>query len=408
LYNQSRYADAERELRGALAGEPDAPSEHALLSLCLVEQDRLDEAQAEAEQAIALSPDDAFAHYCRSHILRKRRRFTDAEASAREALRLAPDDPDYWAQLADTLQAQGRWKDALDAALQGLSHDAEHAACETCRALALTKLGKTAAAMDSVDAVLARNPENALAHANKGWALLHQQKPRPALESFREALRIDPTMEYAQAGIVEALKARNLLYRWMLAYFLRMSRLGNRAQWAVILVGYFGARSLRNLSRERPELEPWIAPILVLYVVFVLLTWFSVPLFNLMLRCNRFGAYALSRDQRASSNWFGLCLACFVIATTLYLFSGEVTALVAAAVSVGSALPLISIYSCDAGWPRRTMVGYAAAMSGLGLLAIAAAYARVETTSSLLMLLTLGFFATPWLANYLTRVTVVR
>jgi hypothetical protein len=162
------------------------------------------------------------------------------------------------------------------------------------------------------------------------------------------------------------------------------------------------------MAQERPEWQPWIAPILVAYFVFVVLTWFAVPLFNLLLRCNRFGAYALSRDQRASSNWFAICLLSFVVATTIYLCSGEITALVAAAVSVGVALPLISIYNCDAGWPRLSMAGFATAMSALGLLAVAAAYVRADSTPSLLLLVTVGFFATPWLANYLARVTVTR
>ena len=62
--------------------------------------------------------------------------------------------------------------------------------------------------------------------------VLHQAQPKAALEHFREALRLDPNLQYAQAGIVEALKARNPIYRWMLGYFLWMGRLSDRAKWA--------------------------------------------------------------------------------------------------------------------------------------------------------------------------------
>ena len=54
---------------------------------------------------------------------------------------------------------------------------------------------------------LGRNPENAHTNANQGWSLLHGGQPGKALEHFREALRLDPDLEFARAGMVEALKA---------------------------------------------------------------------------------------------------------------------------------------------------------------------------------------------------------
>src|SRR6185312_7669612 len=60
-----------------------------------------------------------------------------------------------------------------------------------------------------------------------------------------------------------------------------------------------------------PALAPLIGPLLVLTFAFLLLTWISSPLFNLLLRLNRFGRLALSREQRIESSWIG---ACFVAA----------------------------------------------------------------------------------------------
>jgi Flp pilus assembly protein TadD len=42
LYHQSRYAQAEQEVRRVLGETPHEPGAHALLALCLAEQDKLD------------------------------------------------------------------------------------------------------------------------------------------------------------------------------------------------------------------------------------------------------------------------------------------------------------------------------------------------------------------------------
>ena len=408
LYHQSRYNAAEQEVRQALLESPQDAFAHALLGLCLMRQDKLPEAQAETEQAIVLSPDEPYPHYCRSIVLDHRRRHAEAEQAALEAVRLEPTSPDFRSQMALTLLHQKKWQAALDACLEGLQYDAEHAGCNNLRSMALSKLGKQTESITTADEALAHDPDNEMAHANKGWALLHEGKPRPALDHFREALRLDPNYEYAQQGIVEALKARNPIYRWMLGYFLWMARLDTKVQWGVILVGYFGARLLRNISRNNPEIEPWITPILLLYLLFVLLTWFSVPLFNLLLRLNKFGRHALSRDQRISSNWFGACM--------LLVFGGALAALLTPyqapfliAVFGGvMAMPLSMIYFCDPGWPRQMMTLFSVSLALLGTVSILCSLADWDVGETLFVIFILGFIASPWLANYLVSATAKR
>jgi hypothetical protein len=274
--------------------------------------------------------------------------------------------------------------------------------------MALTKLGRQTDAVASVDAALGRNPDDALAHANKGWALMHQRQPREALNHFREALRIDPNFEYAQQGIVEALKARNPLYRIVLAYFLWMARLSPGARWGVILGGYVGYQVLRGVGRANPAWQPWIMPLLIAYGLFVLLSWFAYPLVNLLLRFNKFGWYALNRDQRAASNWFGACLALFVAGLLAELVWGFPLGLLIAGFAVGMALPLVTLYQCDIGWPRQMMTLFTAAMAILGTAALALVAAQNGTANTLVMLFIFAFIATPWLANYLASATATR
>jgi tetratricopeptide (TPR) repeat protein len=292
--------------------------------------------------------------------------------------------------------------------MEGLAHDAEHAACNHLRTMALTKLGRQGDAVATVDAALRRDPDDAKAHANKGWALLHQSKPRESLEHFRESLRIDPTFEYAKAGIVEALKARNPVYRVMLAYFLYMARLSDRARWGILVGGYFGYQFLRGVARNSPVLAPWIAPVLIAYIVFALLTWFASPLLDLSLRINRFGRYALSRDQLASSNWFGACLLLFVVAATIRIVWDLPGSFATAAFALGMALPLVTIFHCDHGWPRQMMTLFAIAMAILGLAFIATEILNLKISFIFWLLFLVGFAASPWLANFLAGARATR
>jgi hypothetical protein len=142
--------------------------------------------------------------------------------------------------------------------------------------------------------------------------------------------------------------------------------------------------------------------------VFVLLTWFAQPLFNLLLRFNKFGWYALSRDQRLASNWFGACLAVFGGALVAAIAWGSSLAFIVGGFAVGMALPLVTIYQCDVGWPRQAMTVFAIAMALVGIGAISCMALENEAGFMFLTIFLLGFVATPWLANYLVTATARR
>ena len=121
--------------------------------------------------------------------------------------------------------------------------------------------------------------------------------------------------------MVEALKARNPIYRPVLRFFLWLGSLEGRSQAWLILGLFFGVRLLRQLARSYPATAPVLYPLIFLYAAFVLLTWIADPLFNLLLRLDRFGRLALSREQIVASNWLagilGLGLAALAAGLTL-------------------------------------------------------------------------------------------
>jgi hypothetical protein len=215
-------------------------------------------------------------------------------------------------------------------------------------------------------------------------------------------------MEWAREGIVEALKARHFIYALMLRYFLWMGRLSRRGQWFVVIGGYFGYRILLQVREERPDLAPWITPITTAYLIFALMTWLADPLFNLLLRLNRFGRLALSRNEIVASNWIGSCLALALIAAITWAITGDFRAEIMAITCGLLMIPLAGTFNCQPGWPRLVMSVYTGVLAFLGSMAVGLAF----LDSGLLIVPGLAFvfgvFLSSWVANALQMVRLRR
>jgi hypothetical protein len=172
-------------------------------------------------------------------------------------------------------------------------------------------------------------------------------------------------MDWARAGIVEALKARNFVYRWMLAYFLFMSRLSPRAAWGIILGGWFGYQLLQQLRESHPWLSPYALPLMIAYGAFAVMTWLAYPLFNLMLRTSRIGRLALSPEQLTAANWIGgtLLLAAGCVVAFFVLRWGIFIDL---AIMVGVlTIPVSGLFGVPKGWPRLVMIAAVVTLVGI-------------------------------------------
>jgi hypothetical protein len=248
---------------------------------------------------------------------------------------------------------------------------------------------------------------------------LNKGEPKKALEHFRESLRLDPANEWARHGIVEALKARNIIYAVMLKYFLWMARLSRGARWGIILGGYFGNQLLASMARSNPAIAPWILPLRILYITFAVMTWLAYPLFNLMLRMSRFGRLALLPEQIVESNWVGTSLLFALLSFSAYLVSDNWSPWLYATLVFGlMMLPLTGVFRCNVGWPRWTMIALTAALFLLGATAIglewrAASMGRAgielaRTVGSLLTFFSFGILLSQFAVNYLAGQRVKR
>ncbi len=376
--DQGRYDLAEKQLRLALADDPGNAAAHAYLALCLSEREAHTEATEEARQAIGLMPEDSYMHFALACVLMRRGMTREAIEAAWEAVGLDPEESRNWGVLAQALAIEKKYKEALSAADRGLEISPDDSTCLNVRAQALAGMGRSKDAAHTIDGALQKNPDNPFTHANMGWTLLQRggkANAAQALEHFREALRLDPTLDFARAGLVEAMKARYLVYRVMLTYFLFMARIPSRVQWMIILGGVVGHNILRSIASSNPAIAPYVLPITFAYLGFVVLTWLTVPLFNLVLSLNRFGRASLRRHQLwwawGLGAWIGVCLALlagWLITDSPYFGT---PALFAALLIV----PIAMASLATAGPPRWIMITYLVAMAAMMFLSIPMAVA---------------------------------
>jgi len=390
LLQQGRVDLAEPELRRALAEDPNDAEAHALLAFTLTDLDRAPEALGEANTAIGLAPDLTTGHLARSQALLQMDRAVDAEASAREAIRLDPGDADAFAALSAALTDRRQRQEALDAAEQALALNPEHTTATNLRTIALVRLGRKDEASGALEGALSRDPENAVSHANRGWTLLHQNDVKGAMLAFREALRLEPGNEWARSGILEAMKARNPIYRGLLAYFLWMDRLSSGQRWGVIIGGYLAARFIPLL---------WIV-----YLPVVLLTWTGDAFFSLLLFLDPFGRLVLNREEKISAALVGTCLIGGLAVSVAGLAGAPEALFVVGLGLMALAIPIAGTARQPEG-KKRLSVLYTAALAMVG--GFAAFHMLTNPLGSMHETLggiyALGIVAYTWLGNILAR-----
>ena len=399
LMDRGRFDQAAREFRAALVEDPNDPHAHAMLAVCLSEMDEHEEAVASARRAVAVAPDETIGHAMLATVLLEKDEPDEAETAIREALRLDPANPFCWGTLASIQLRRKRWSDGLEAAESGLAFDPEDVRCLNLRGMALVGLGRKEEAGAAVEAALRRDPENAATHANRGWALLHQGDHKQALDHFSQALRLEPDMEWARQGLVQSLRSRYFIYRWLLAYFLWAGRLGKKMSWGVVVVSYLAFRFLRTSARQYPEARFVLIPLLVACGLAIYLTWVGGPFFDTLLRCNRYGRYALNRNEKLASNWLILLL-CVAVTLVLVAWQADIIGLYwSALLTVLLTLPVTRGLAQDEPGPRRRTLIFSGVM-GVFVLGniVAAAWGFGLVEAILLLAAALAFLAFQLLA----------
>lgn len=292
---------AAKELRQAIAQEPDDGYTHGLLASCLLDAGAKEQAFFEARQCIKLSPNSPVGFHTLAHCHFQTGEMIEAEVAVEEALRLDPFEPSYWGLLSNIEIQNHEYEKALKAADNGLELDPLHAHCHNLRALILTKLGKGEQAQGSMDTAMAVGPENALTHAYRGWTLLEKHQFEESRQHFREALRLDPTMEWARMGMIQALEMRNWAYQLHL-------RVKFRYSWLVVILWLAGNIHLIGVARTAAAewhialsllcFASWILCGVFTFFVLLPYTLINTPILRFLLQFDPDGQYALTREEK--------------------------------------------------------------------------------------------------------------
>jgi len=352
----------------ALAQQPDNAIAHGLLAQCLIHREQFAEATEHAETAVAYAPDTAWPYRILCRVCFGRNDINGAQSAVEQAIAIDPLDADNHVMMGRVHFVQARWQMALESAMTALKTKPENVDAINLKAECYRKLGRRELAADELGTALSVDPENAETHASLGWLALHNGNRTDAKKHFREALRLDPELESARAGVIEAIKAWNPAYRLFLTYIFWMQSLGRRGQWGVILIAFFGYRFVLATARNNPSLAPLLWPLIIAYVAFVLLSWLANPLANVALRLHPFGRLSLSRDERVGSNWVGgFLLAAIVCALGAWL-SDSGMLMRTAVFFAGMLFPIAAAVSADRPWPWKPMVFYCLVMGAFGLI----------------------------------------
>ncbi|MFK8104195.1 MAG: tetratricopeptide repeat protein [Saprospiraceae bacterium] len=410
LLEQGRTKEAGEAFRKTLADNPTNAGALALLGHCMSVERNHEEALSLINQAIGAEPNNPYFFYLKSRASFMANRLDEARIAADEGLRINP----FFSVLFELKSIldfhEQKWESALENAERGLAIDAENVELVNLRAKSLVKLNRKAEAAATIDFALHKAPEDANSHANKAWVCIEQDQYDEALIHFREALRLDPTSEFAKQGLKEAIKAKNIVYRYILKYFLWMSKMTSKNQWGIIIGLYVAYRLLFWLSTAVPFLNVVIIPLIVLYILFAFATWIGIPLANVFLRMHPLGKLALTEDEKLASNLVGgLAIMTLGSIASFYAMGYEIelkegNLFVTQAgdwlfnlslVFLLMMIPAGGVFYARAGsQARKYLVIYTVILAGLGLI-------TVFTPLDFFLVFALGIFAFSFLAGYL-------
>ncbi len=263
----------------------------------------------------------------------------------------------------------------------------------------MVKLDRKAESYETIEGALREDPNNSYTHANYGWGLLEKGDHKKALEHFKESLSNDPNSRFAQAGMLEAIKASNPVYRLFLKYSFWIGNMSEKYQWAVIIGFYFGFRLLNGLAKSNPSFAPFLTPVLIVLAIIAFSTWVITPISNLFLRFNKYGKLLLDKKQKLSSNLVAISFSIFIIGLLLYFVLGQSIMITITAFGFAMMVPLGTMFAETR--YKNALIYYTIAMAVVGLTGIYMAFTNNPNYGTFSNIFIFGFIGYQWIANFL-------
>jgi len=266
------------------------------------------------------------------------------------------------------------------------------------RSTVLIKLNRKEESFATIEGALRNDPNNAYTHANYGWGLLEKGDHKKALKHFKEALKNNPNFDYAQKGMIEALKASNPVYRLFLKYAFWIGNMGAKYQWIFLLGFWFGNQALNKLAEDNASLRPILVPVIILLAIFAFSTWVIKPISNLFLRFNAYGKFLLNKQEKMSANFVAVALVVLLTGVCMYLYAPLDKYIVLG--GFGFAMMVLCGMMFLPSKYNSIML-YTITMAILGLVAIWLAFTNNAATSTVFYAFIIGLVAFQVLVNFL-------
>lgn len=397
LLQQNRIEMAKKELRLELSQNPNHAYAMGLLALCHSRSKEIKESIQLVENAIGLEPNNTYLFYLQAHIYLQANRIEDAKAAANNGLLISPNEPALFQVKSSIALFQDDWEGALRNAEIGLGLDPENVELINLRARALIQLNRKQEASSTLDYALHKSPEDPLAHTNKGWVAIENDNYDEAVTHFKEALRLSPTFNFAQMGLKEAIKGKNIFYRQILKFFLWTNKMTNEGRWKLLIGAFIIYQILVQIADYFPSSIPFLAPFIIAYIVFAFSTWIARPISNLFLRLHPLGKLALTDDEKLASNVVGGFLIAGILSIVAYFITDfELLALLGGWMIL-MLIPLGGVFGMDKdSKARKYLITYSLILGIIGL-----AFIFFPFVDILLYAFGLGIFFYGWVVNYL-------
>ena len=240
LIERSRYKEALPFFQQAQANDPMDGYALSQVAICQVHlPEEREKALYSINAAIGVEPDNESHYGLKAMILCQLALPKKALEATREGIALQPDDPFLCAAEAQAYLTMQRWANAEESARKALALDPDYDLASNQLVQALYEQRECGESRRRILDLLANKPEDPHAHYNAGYSYLQSGDQRKSLEHFTECLRLDPTFEAAQIGILEAMRARYAVYRWYLKMHFTVDAWSKRlkgSEWLLPLV----------------------------------------------------------------------------------------------------------------------------------------------------------------------------
>ena len=365
-FDQKRWESALTEYAKHVAEYPEDSTALAMMALCYMELEVFGTASEHAAKAIAAEPGDAYPYYVNSLIFRERNLREDAVRAIDAALELSPTNPDFLVARARLFLDESQWLQAADVTENALEDAPFHIGALSVRAEALVRLGQFEEAEKTLLSAVEQEPENEHLIEQLGWFSLRKSDHKEALEHFKAALCLDPELESAREGLMQALRSQYPLYGIILRYFFWMNRHSIEIQRQISTATFFLSKFLRMLVESNPRLAVIIGPLLVVWRLFSYLSWTARAATTLLLRFHPYARDLIDEEEKLESTFVGVCWLGAALVAAYNYFVDPFTNIGRIGVPVFLTLPLLfsSHFTCPKeGWPRQVSLAITVVMS---------------------------------------------